>query len=246
MIKKKINFKLIRFDKLKSTNLKLKSLINKKKELNNLCISANYQTNGYGRRNTKWYSYKGNIHLSILIKPNCNIQKINQLSFATAISLGEILTNLSNKKIAYKWPNDILINKKKFAGIIIETSSNTKLNVKWAIIGIGINTKNYPKFKKIDFKATSLRKEGIFLENEFFLNLLINNFFNNYLDWKKNGFSKIKKKWLSSLYKKDNKIIIKFNNKKYKGTFINLCNDGSLKVKINKDIKKLSFGNQLI
>ena len=91
-----------------------------------------------------------------------------------------------------------------------------------------------------------MRKEGIFLENEFFLNLLINNFFNNYLDWKKNGFSKIKKKWLSSLYKKDNKIIIKFNNKKYKGTFINLCNDGSLKVKINKDIKKLSFGNQLI
>ena len=126
--------------------------------------AVNYQTNGYGRRNTKWYSYKGNIHLSILIKPNCNIQKVNQLSFATAISLGEILTNLSNKKIAYKWPNDILLNKKKISGIIIETSSNIKSKVSWVIIGIGINISKYPKNNKNKFPATSLSNERIFVE----------------------------------------------------------------------------------
>ena len=65
--KKKFNFKLISFDKLNSTNLKLKSLIKKNKKNNYLCISANYQSNGYGRNKAKWYSYVGNIHLSIVI-----------------------------------------------------------------------------------------------------------------------------------------------------------------------------------
>ena len=245
--KKKFNFKLISFDKLNSTNLKLKSLIKKNKKNNYLCISANYQSNGYGRNKAKWYSYVGNIHLSILIKPNCYLNKVNQLSFLTSVSLGELFYNLSKKvKINYKWPNDILLNKKKVAGIIIETSSNIKSKVNWIIIGVGINIKKYPKFEKIEFQATSLNKEKIFVQKRVALNLFINYFFNNYFDWKRNGFAKVKRKWLSNLYKEKNKIIVKSNNEIVKGTFVNLYNDGSLKLLINNKAKKFSFGNQII
>ena len=247
MKKESLKFKIIYFKKLNSTNLKLKTLIKKNKNINNLCVSSNYQTKGYGRRNTKWYSYSGNIHLSILIKPNCHLTKVNQLSFLACLSLGEILMNLvKKKKISYKWPNDILLNKKKISGIIIETSSNIKSKVSWVIIGIGININKYPKNNKIQFPATSLSNENIFVEKDFVLKLFIKNFFKNYFYWKKNGFAKIKRKWLSNLYKEKNKIIVKSNNQIYKGIFVNLSNDGNLKLLINKKIKNFSFGNQLL
>ena len=150
------------------------------------------------------------------------------------------------KKISYKWPNDILINKKKISGIIIETSSNIRSKVTWAIIGIGINISKYPKNNKIQFPATSLSDERIFVEKDFILKLFIKNFFKNYLYWKKNGFAKIKRKWLFNLYKEKNKIIVKSNNQIYKGIFVNLSNDGNLKLLINKKIKIFSFGNQLV
>ena len=247
MKKESLKFKIIYFKKLNSTNLKLKTLIKKNKNINNLCVCSNYQTKGYGRRNTKWHSYSGNIHLSILIKPNCQLMKVNQLSFLTCLSLGEILKNLvKKKKISYKWPNDILLNKKKISGIIIETSSNIRSKVTWVIIGIGINISKYPKNNKIQFPATSLSDERIFVEKDFILKLFIKNFFKNYLYWKKNGFAKIKRKWLFSLYKEKNKIIVKSNNQIYKGIFVNLSNDGNLKLLINKKIKIFSFGNQLV
>ena len=56
----KKKYKLINLNKVVSTNLELKKLINSKKIKKNLCISAEKQTNGYGRRSTKWFSYKGN------------------------------------------------------------------------------------------------------------------------------------------------------------------------------------------
>ena len=66
----KKKYKLINLNKVVSTNLELKKLINSKKIKKNLCISAEKQTNGYGRRSTKWFSYKGNVHLSIFL--NCH------------------------------------------------------------------------------------------------------------------------------------------------------------------------------
>ena len=62
-------------------------------------------------------------------------------------------------------------------------------------------------------------------------------FFNNYFDWKRNGFAKVKRKWLSNFYKEKNKIIVKSNNEIVKGTFVNLYNDGSLKLLINNKAK---------
>ena len=109
-----------------------------------------------------------------------------------------------------------------------------------------MDTIKYPKNNKIQFPATSLSDERIFVEKDFILKLFIKNFFKNYLYWKKNGFAKIKRKWLFNLYKEKNKIIVKSNNQIYKGIFVNLSNDGNLKLLINKKIKIFSFGNQLV
>ena len=187
------------------------------------------------------------MHLSILLKPNCFLNVVNQLSFVSAITIGDTLKKIKkNIKFNYKWPNDILINKKKAGGIVIETSSNKDIKIKWVIIGIGLNIKKSPKLKNINLKATSLIDEKILIEKKIFINFFLKNFFKNYNLWKSSGFNSIKKKWLNKIYKKKNKIVIRYKNKYLKGRIISLLSNGGLKLETNKKIKELFFGDQII
>ena len=243
-MKKKYN--LINLKTVKSTNLEIKKMISSNKNINNLCLSADNQTDGYGRRNAKWFSYKGNIHLSILIKPKCSINEVNQLSFMTSITLGDTLKKIkSNINIKYKWPNDILLNKKKIAGVIIETSSFVNKKIKWVIIGIGLNIKKSPNLNTKEFKITSLNKEKIYVRKDDFIDLFLQRFFRNYESWKKKGFNFIKKDWISNVYKKNNKIVVKYQNNYIKGKILDLLINGGIKLKTSKETKELFYGDQI-
>ena len=243
-MKKKYN--LINLKTVKSTNLEIKKMISSKININNLCLSADNQTDGYGRRNAKWFSYKGNIHLSILVKPKCSINEVNQLSFMTSISLGDTLKKIkSNINIKYKWPNDILLNKKKIAGVIVETSSFVNKKIKWVIIGIGLNIKKSPNLNTKEFKITSLNKEKIYVRKDDFIDSFLQRFFRNYEFWKKKGFNFIKKNWISNVYKKNNKIIVKYQNNYIKGKILDLLINGGIKLKTSKETKELFYGDQI-
>ena len=243
-MKKKYN--LINLKTVKSTNLEIKKMISSKININNLCLSADNQTDGYGRRNAKWFSYKGNIHLSILVKPKCSINEVNQLSFMTSITLGDTLKKIkSNINIKYKWPNDILLNKKKIAGVIIETSSFVNKKIKWVIIGIGLNIKKSPNLNTKEFKITSLNKEKIYVRKDDFIDSFLQRFFRNYEFWKKKGFNFIKKNWISNVYKKNNKIVVKYQNNYIKGKILDLLINGGIKLKTSKEIKELFYGDQI-
>jgi len=243
-MKKKYN--LINLKTVKSTNLEIKKMISSKVNINNLCLSADNQTDGYGRRNAKWFSYKGNIHLSILVKPKCSINEVNQLSFMTSITLGDTLKKIkSNINIKYKWPNDILLNKKKIAGVILETSSFENKKIKWVIIGIGLNIKKSPNLNTKEFKITSLNKEKIYVKKDDFINSFLQRFFRNYEFWKKKGFNFIKKDWISNVYKKNNKIVVKYQNNYIKGKILDLLINGGIKLKTSKETKELFYGDQI-
>ncbi len=243
-MKKKYN--LINLKTVKSTNLEIKKMISSKININNLCLSADNQTDGYGRRNAKWFSYKGNIHLSILVKPKCSINEVNQLSFMTSITLGDTLKKIkSNINIKYKWPNDILLNKKKIAGVIIETSSFVNKKIKWVIIGIGLNIKKSPNLNTKEFKITSLNKEKIYVRKDDFIDSFLQRFFRNYEFWKTKGFNFIKKNWISNVYKKNNKIVVKYQNNYIKGKILDLLINGGIKLKTSKETKELFYGDQI-
>ena len=243
-MKKKYN--LINLKTVKSTNLEIKKMISSNINISNLCLSADNQTDGYGRRNAKWFSYKGNIHLSILVKPKCSINEVNQLSFMTSITLGDTLKKIkSNINIKYKWPNDILLNKKKIAGVIVETSSFVNKKIKWVIIGIGLNIKKSPNLNTKEFKITSLNKEKIYVRKDDFIDLFLQRFFRNYEFWKKKGFNFIKKNWISNVYKKNNKIVVKYQNNYIKGKILDLLINGGIKLKTSKETKKLFYGDQI-
>lgn len=133
---------------------------------NGTVILADEQYDGKGRGNKKWISPKGGLWMSLIIKPKIELNKINILPLIIAISVCEIINEISNLETRIKWPNDIVIDNKKIAGIIIDSSINAS-NIDYIVIGVGINivvdilkiNLFLPSSDKLTQKVTSLQNE---------------------------------------------------------------------------------------
>ena len=125
------------FDTLDSTQIQAIKMASDSKN-NGAIIIAKKQTSGKGRANRKWYSPEGGIWLSIIIRPEFDISMITLFPIASATALCKAMEKSLDVKPELKWPNDITINGKKVAGILIDASleSNKIENI---VLGIGIN-----------------------------------------------------------------------------------------------------------
>jgi BirA family transcriptional regulator, biotin operon repressor / biotin---[acetyl-CoA-carboxylase] ligase len=101
-------------------------------------IVADEQDDGLGRNRKKWISPIGGLWMSLIIKPRIEFTKINMMSVISAISVCEAINEISKLKTYVKWPNDVLINDEKLAGILINSSTNNS-DKDYVVIGIGIN-----------------------------------------------------------------------------------------------------------
>ena len=139
------------FKKIKSTNDTAIRLI--KEGEGTGIISAETQTKGKGQRGNKWISKRGNLFMTIFF----NISNKISLKKLTTINLSifkKIITNQIKIKTDVKLPNDILIYKKKVCGILQEIIF--KNNVKYLIVGVGINIISSPDIK--NYPTTYLNK----------------------------------------------------------------------------------------
>jgi BirA family biotin operon repressor/biotin-[acetyl-CoA-carboxylase] ligase len=120
-------------------------------------IMASFQTKGKGQYQNTWVSEPDkNLLLSIYIKPKIKIEEQFNLSRITSLALRDTIYYFLKKKVSIKWPNDIFVDEKKIAGILIENSLG-QLHVDRSIIGIGLNV-NQEIFSAPN--ATSLKLES--------------------------------------------------------------------------------------
>ena len=142
-----MKFKTFRFKKVESTNNSAIRII-KNSNVDYGMIIANKQKNGRGQYGKKWISYNGNLFVSFFYNLDNLTITLNQLTKINCLLVKKLISIYYKKKITYKKPNDLLINKKKICGILQEKIS--KHNNKYLIVGIGINLiknpnlKNYP------------------------------------------------------------------------------------------------------
>lgn len=146
------------FDEIDSTQKKARELAEKKVE-NGTIIITDYQTNGIGTHNRSWYHEKGkNIAFSLILYPKCKINMLESLTIDIAKIMQHVIEELYEVKLEIKKPNDLIYHKKKVGGILTQIVTNGE-NIKYLIIGIGmnINSTNFPEeLQKI---ATSLKLE---------------------------------------------------------------------------------------
>lgn len=148
------------YQSLSSTNKKAKELVKKGAQAWTV-ILAKEQRGGYGRKGESWFSPKGGLYFSIIL-PRLKIDDLEILTNLTAFSIAKVLkeyflTKRVDLEPLIKLPNDIYLNGKKISGILVENVVGQE--VKFSIMGIGLNT-NIKKFpEELKDKATSLAIE---------------------------------------------------------------------------------------
>ena len=206
-------------------------------------ITADFQTGGKGRLGRKWFSKDGNAYLSIVLKPVQTINNNLPLANLTQYMSVVLCRLLSDYDISaeIKWPNDVLIEGKKIAGILSEASIQGE-TLKCFILGIGINLNlTEDDLKNIDQPATAMNlllKKSV--DKNLFINQLLNEFFKGYDAFLNDGFIALKDEYEQRATFLGKKVTI--SQEKFFAKEIN--NDGSLKViDENQNEKNITIGD---
>jgi BirA family biotin operon repressor/biotin-[acetyl-CoA-carboxylase] ligase len=228
-------------EEVDSTNSVL--LANSDFDIHGTVLLSEYQTKGRGRKERVWESLSGvNLTFSILIKDNLPERKINLITFVAAIAVAQSLENLYQLDVSLKWPNDVLVDSKKIAGIMIESSSKGN-KISKIVVGIGVNV-NQPNFPgKFEIPPTSVRKE--FHDNvsrERLLCDILNNFENSFNSLAKNP-KKILDDWRDRCKMIGEKIKIVEDEKIRNGVFEDINDDGFIILKTGDKRELIHFGD---
>ena len=147
---------LLKFTSLSSTNDFCWELLTDKSLPDGTLVWTAIQTEGKGQRGKSWQSEKGNsLTFSIYLRPNVKISKQFFLNKAVALGVCEGI-NSFGAKAKIKWPNDIYVEDKKIAGILIENSLRGSL-IQDVVVGVGVNI-NQDKFSKSLPNPVSLKQ----------------------------------------------------------------------------------------
>ena len=170
-----MKFKIFRFNKVKSTNnTAIRIIKNYNYEFG--MVLSDLQINGRGQYGKKWVSYKGNLFVSFFYNLENFKISLKKLTKVNCLIVKRCISEYYKKKIQFKKPNDLLIQKKKICGILQEKVN--KFNNNYLIVGIGVNLikspfiKNYPTThlneltnKDISKKEFELKLKRIFENN---------------------------------------------------------------------------------
>ena len=150
-----------------------------------------------------------------------------------------MIENQSQEKmtIQNKWPNDLLVNEKKVAGLLLSSKISQK-DCEFVILGIGLNLASNPD--KTMFPASNLEENGINLSQTEALTNFLNEFEKLYENWLNYGFSGIRKLWLKEAYRLNEEISVKDGEKFTQGIFKDLDEDGNLILETENGVKKVS------
>jgi BirA family transcriptional regulator, biotin operon repressor / biotin---[acetyl-CoA-carboxylase] ligase len=239
-------FSLVAYDHIDSTNEEAKRLALDHAPHGTIVL-ARSQEAGRGRRGRKWVSKPGNLFCSFIVRPDCPLSEAAQLSFVMAISVANSLVKTLSKNgatpiIQCKWPNDILIDGKKVAGILLETASGSQSNLEGVIAGIGINLQHFPA--QTEFPATSLSDHGaVNVTVPAVLEIVCDLFAKWYVIWQTEGFQTIRSAWLDKAYGLGSPVSARLASETISGLFETLDPQGAMIVDDNGSRRHIAAGD---
>ena len=193
-----------------------------------LWIVADEQTKGRGRRGRSWISQRGNLFATLLLTDVPSLDRCAQLSFVAALAVGDTVAHFApNAGIALKWPNDVLLDGRKAAGILLESSPHSGLGRHWIGVGIGVNLQHFPA--GTEFPATSLAAvTGTAPSRDDAVNRLGAQWDRWFATWQDQGFPPVREAWLARAAGLGDKIWARSAETEIHGVFETLDSDGAL------------------
>lgn len=177
--------KIYYFDETGSTNTDAKRFA-EEGEPHGTIVVADMQTAGKGRRGRGWQSSSGtSAYFTILLRPDFTPDKASMITLVIALSVAEAIEELAGVEAQIKWPNDIVVHKKKVCGILTEMATTPEMDeIQYVIVGVGVNINHatagdFPE--EIRDKATSLKIEtGHHINRAALLERILERFEKNY------------------------------------------------------------------
>lgn len=222
------NLREIYFENIDSTNRWAKNNIETLED--KTVVVAGAQTQGRGRLQRNWVDLgQGNLFMSLVLKPGENFDEhYANLTQYMSISLCKVL-EIYGLKPEIKWPNDVLIDGKKIAGILSEASVRGTA-FKGLVLGIGVNLNAKKEdLAQIDKAVTALNLElGREIDLKEFKTALVDEFFKNYETFLAQGFEFIKKDYLNRANFLDKELCVSLINETKKGVARGVTDNGEL------------------
>ncbi len=193
-----------------------------------LWICAKRQTAGRGRRGREWESPEGNLMATLLIAPGVTPPEAARLSFVAALAVHDLVASYATRSaVKVKWPNDVLIDGKKVAGILLESSGDAGVDVlPWVAIGIGVNLMHAPTAAQ--YPATFVGAHGPTPSPAEALAALAEAWETRFRTWRVSGFAAIRDAWLGVAAGLGQAIEVRLPGETLTGRFETLMPDGAL------------------
>lgn len=181
------------------------------------------QTGGRGRRGRVWLSPPGNLYTGTIFRPGKPLHEAATLTFVASLAAADTAAATPGVigDIRVKWPNDVLIDGRKFVGILLETEGDALL------VGVGVNVSHYPEDS--ERPATSLLEAGAVMpEVAATLERWAAALARWYAVWREGGFAPIREAWLSRAVGVGSEILVRTPTWEARGLFAGLDTDGVL------------------
>lgn len=196
-------------------------------------ILAYEQTAARGRRGRVWAQPEGSFAATLVMRPTESPDRVALRSFVAALALFDAVVAATGRAegLALKWPNDVLLNGGKLAGILLE-SAGTGGSLSHFAIGFGVNLKETPRSDQVEAGAlrpvSLLSETGIAPEPEAFLDLLAPAYARAETQFVTYGFEPIRRAWLGRAARLGEVITARTTRASHEGTFETVDANGNL------------------
>jgi BirA family biotin operon repressor/biotin-[acetyl-CoA-carboxylase] ligase len=159
-------------------------------------VVADTQTAGRGRRGRHWLDEpRASLLASIVVRPRLAIRDLPKLSLATGVAVADALEAVAGLAVRLKWPNDLVVDERKIAGILLESRIATEALV---VVGVGVNLDQHRFPRELTGAATSVRIEtGQTVERDAMLEAVLAAFDVWRVRLERDGFAPVRERWLA-------------------------------------------------
>lgn len=221
-------FRVIRYDDIGSTSDEAKRLAEAGADHGTL-VWAVSQSRGRGRRGNAWHSPPGNLYVSLMLRPDCAPAQALQLSFVASLALADAIAAFAppGAEVTCKWPNDVFLNHRKTAGLLLESSTSGGAALDWLVIGMGVNIVSAPS--DVAQPVTSLAEEGCSgLTPDSLLESFCSYFAGRYEQWLADGFTAQREAWLQRAEGRGGPVTVNLEGESFVGLFVDIDESGAL------------------
>lgn len=193
-------------------------------------VWAHEQTEACGRFGHAWHSPRGNLYCALLLRPEFPARLADQLTYIAAISAGTALAGLVSPMtgLRYRWPNDLVMNDGKVAGILLDAPTPRNDSLDWLAIGLAVNIASYPT----DTPFPALSVHAVDGSTEITPTAVLEEYARYFLSWlnrwAEDGFDAILKTWRLRADNIGEQIEIQLADGNYEGNFMEVNGDGAM------------------